>query len=78
MKATSDKGRDRLSRRRFVVNTSTFGAASLLGLSRPVASEPQLETTKIRIVSAPATCFAPLYLAEELLHLEGSGCVNVR
>jgi len=48
-----------------------LGAATLLGLPRTAASEPSLEITKIRLVHAPAICFAPQYLAEELLRLEG-------
>ena len=61
-----------LARREFLKYTSAMGAASLLGLlPRSAAAEPPPETTKIRLVHAPAICFAPQYLAEELLRLEG-------
>ncbi len=59
------------TRRQFLEITSALGAASLLGYSRLAAAEPPPETTKIRLVHAPAICFAPQYLAEELLRLEG-------
>src|SRR6266850_3311261 len=59
------------SRREFLAGTSMLGAATLLGLPRTAASEASLEITKIRLVHAPAICFAPQYLAEELLRLEG-------
>ena len=59
------------TRRQFLESTSVLGAASLLGYSRIAAAEPPPETRKIRLVHAPAICFAPQYLAEELLRLEG-------
>ena len=59
------------SRREFLAGTSMLGAATLLGLPRTAAAEPLLETTKIRLVHAPAICLAPQYMAEELLRLEG-------
>ena len=59
------------TRRQFLESTSILGAASLLGYSRIAAAEPPPETRKIRLVHAPAICFAPQYLAEELLRLEG-------
>src|SRR5512134_766330 len=70
MRAVSH-GSHGLNRRRFVLSASALAATSLFGLSRTLAAEPQPETKRVRIVTAPATCFAPLYLAEELLHLEG-------
>jgi NitT/TauT family transport system substrate-binding protein len=59
------------SRRQFLARTSALGAASLLGISRPVFAEPPLDTTKIRLVHQPAICLAPQYLAEDLLRSEG-------
>ncbi len=59
------------SRREFLAGTSMVGAATFLGLPRTAAAEPPPETTKIRLIHAPAICLAPQYLAEELLHLEG-------
>jgi NitT/TauT family transport system substrate-binding protein len=51
---------------------STMGALTLPGIAPVVhAAEPPPETTKIRLLHTPAICFAPQYLAEELLRLEG-------
>jgi len=61
-----------LSRRRFVMGTSTMVAAGLFGHhSCRAAAESRLETTKIRLCHAPSICVAPQYLAQELLYLEG-------
>ena len=59
MKTVSDKSRDGFCRRRFIASTSALGAASLLGLSRVVAAEPPLETTRIRLSQIPGICIAP-------------------
>jgi NitT/TauT family transport system substrate-binding protein len=59
------------NRREFLAGTSMLGAATLLGLPRTAAAKPPPETTKVRLVHAPAICFAPQYLAEGLLRLEG-------
>ena len=71
MKKSDDKSGGGFSRRRFLASTSTLGAVAALGLSRRVAAEPPPETTKIRLVNAPAICFGPQFLAEELLRMEG-------
>jgi len=63
--------RNGVGRRRFLTNTSAWGAAALLGLPRTAASEPPPETRRIRLVHDPAICLAPQYLAEDLLRLEG-------
>ena len=48
------------------------GTGALLGLqSNSLAAEPPPETTKIRIIRSPAICFAPLYMAEDILRAEG-------
>lgn len=60
-----------MSRRRFLQQTSALGAASLLGIVGEVQADPPPETKTIRLIHAPAICFAPQYLAEELLRLEG-------
>jgi NitT/TauT family transport system substrate-binding protein len=61
-----------LPRRRFLANASALGGAALLGLHTSARSaDPPPETTKLRLLHVPAICHAPLYLAEELLHLEG-------
>ena len=59
------------TRRRFLSSTTALGAASILGWSEMSRAEPPPETKKIRLFHAPFACFAPQYLAEELLHLEG-------
>jgi NitT/TauT family transport system substrate-binding protein len=64
------------TRRQFLESASALGAASLLGYSDLAAAEPPPETKKIRLVHAPSICFAPQYLAEELLRLEGFAEVN--
>ena len=59
------------TRRQFLERSSALGTASLLGFSRSAAAEPPPEVKKIRLVKIPAICFAPEYVAEELLRLEG-------
>ena len=60
-------------RREFVKGVAAVvGSAGLLGYDMmPAVAEPPPEVTKIRLVQNPAICFAPQYLAEELLRLEG-------
>lgn len=60
------------SRRAFVGGLTTAGMAGLLGL-RPeqIAAEPPSETTSLRLVLSPAVCFAPQFVAKELLRNEG-------
>jgi NitT/TauT family transport system substrate-binding protein len=71
MNSVNAKGAGGLPRRRFLVSTSALGAASFLGLPRAATAEPPPEVRRIRLFHAPVTCLAPLYLAEELLRLEG-------
>ena len=60
------------SRREFLKGVSLAGTAALLGLDADaVAAELPPETTKLRLVRSPTTCWAPLYLADELLRREG-------
>ena len=60
------------SRRRFLGGVTLAGTAGLLGVyPRPVAAEPPLETTRIRLLQFTSACQAPLYLSEELLRTEG-------
>jgi hypothetical protein len=59
------------SRRDFLFHASAVGVASLFGLPRFAHAEPPPEVGTIRIVRTPALCFAPQFLAEELLRLEG-------
>src|SRR6187455_1439457 len=65
------EGHSGAARRKFIADTAALGAASLLGFGGPVSAESSPETDRIRIVKAPAICLAPLYLAEELLRVEG-------
>ncbi len=63
---------NQLSRRNFLGGLALAGTAAFLGLkSESAAAEPPPETTRIRIHDAPITCFAPVYVAEDLLHAEG-------
>jgi NitT/TauT family transport system substrate-binding protein len=62
------------SRRDFLASASlaaTAGAAGILGTRASFADEAPLETTTVRIEKQANICFAPQYVAEELLHAEG-------
>ena len=62
----------RWSRREFLSKLTLAGTVTLLGLKpKLAAAEPPPETTRIRIHDAPITCFAPVYIAEQLLRAEG-------
>lgn len=58
-------------RRDFMQQATALGAPSLLGLPRASRAEPPPEITRTCPVKVPTLCFAPQYLAEDLLHLEG-------
>ena len=59
-------------RREVLTALSAGGAAALLGLRvGPARAEPPPETTRIRIHDSPIACFAPSFVAGELLKLEG-------
>src|SRR6266851_436164 len=59
------------SRRRFLGGVLA-GTAGFLSLhAGPVAAEPPLETTRLRLHRSPTICLAPQYMAEELLQGEG-------
>ncbi len=60
------------SRREFLSAAALAGTGALLGLrSESIAAEAPPETTKLRLVHSSAICFAPEYIAEELLLSEG-------
>ena len=60
------------NRREFLGGPTLASAALILGLkSEPATAEPPPETTRIRIHDAPISCFAPIYIAAELLKAEG-------
>src|SRR5262245_55921034 len=59
-------------RRDFLTRSALAGAAGLLGrMPEPVAAEPPPETTTLRLLEIPALCWAPQYVAQELLQAEG-------
>ena len=63
---------DGWSRRAFLCRLGLAGAAGLVGLrADPAAAEPPPETTKLRLIRTTGMCWAPQYVAEELLHAEG-------
>jgi NitT/TauT family transport system substrate-binding protein len=60
------------SRRRLLTYASAVTAAAALGIPGTVsAADPPPEIRKLRLLHVPAICHAPVYLAEEMLHLEG-------
>jgi NitT/TauT family transport system substrate-binding protein len=62
----------RLSRRELLGHVAAAGTAALVGgRPRAAAAEPPPETTRIRLVGSRALCFAPQFVAEELLRDEG-------
>jgi NitT/TauT family transport system substrate-binding protein len=65
------------NRREFLSALTLAGSGALLGLrANAVAAEPPLETTKIRLIPIRGTiCYAPMYIAEELL--KGEGFTNI-
>ena len=60
-----------MNRRTFIKRTSSLGAVSLLGISSQSRAETSPPTRKIRLGRSSFICFAPQYLAEEFLRLEG-------
>jgi len=59
------------TRRRFLTTLSTACAASTLLSRRGLAAESALETTTVRLGRMPVICFAPQYVCESLLRVEG-------
>jgi NitT/TauT family transport system substrate-binding protein len=66
MSSRQDEG---WSRRKFLAELTLAGTTGLLGLRpRPLAAEPPLETTKLRLLKETGRiCWAPQYIAEDLL-----------
>ena len=61
-----------ISRRRFLRTLTGATAAGLVTVdARPVAAEPPPETTRLRLLKTPSLCWAPQYIADELLRAEG-------
>ena len=59
------------TRRDFLSSTTALGAASFLGWPDISRAEPPPETTRFRIAHGPFICYAPQFLAEEFLRMEG-------
>ncbi|MGH7311865.1 MAG: hypothetical protein ACREJV_01740 [Candidatus Rokuibacteriota bacterium] len=60
-----------ITRRQFASGLAAAGTTSLLGAPLR-AAEPPPETTRLRFIVIPdSICFAPQYVAEELLRAEG-------
>jgi len=60
------------SRRQFVGGVTGAVTAGLLGLhAEQVAAEPPPETTRLRLARTTSMCWAPQYVAEDLLRAEG-------
>src|SRR5262245_3599630 len=59
------------TRRGFLTGLSLAGAAGLLRAPPALAAGGSLETTAVRLVNDGSTCFAPEYVAEDLLRAEG-------
>ena len=62
--------RSSVSRREFLSISGALAAAGMLRASE-VSAETPPEIKKIRLLHVPAVCHAPVYLAEELLRMEG-------
>ncbi len=61
-----------ITRRDFVQFGALAGAASLFGGNREaLGAEPPPETKRLRIARIPDNCYAPQYMAEEMLRGEG-------
>jgi NitT/TauT family transport system substrate-binding protein len=59
------------TRRQFLAGLSLTSAAGLVGARPALAAEAALEITSVRITKNPGICYAPQYVAEELLRDEG-------
>src|SRR6516164_9151651 len=59
------------TRRRFLTTLSAAGAAGFVPVPRAAGADEPLETTSVRITKNQNICYAPEYLAEELLRDEG-------
>ncbi len=61
-----------MRRRAFLSGVSAMGAGSWVGLrSRGAGAEPPPETTRLRLLKTASVCWAPQYLADDLLRAEG-------
>ncbi len=60
-----------VTRREFLKASCTLGAASILPFAKSAAAKQSPEVTRVRMGHLRAICTAPLYLAEDMLRLEG-------
>src|SRR5689334_13827829 len=65
-------------RRSFLLRSSALGDACLIEAPRTVMAEAPLEISSIRFVHGPWLCYAPQYLAEDLLRMEGFTDIDYR
>jgi NitT/TauT family transport system substrate-binding protein len=66
-----------MRRRDFLRGVSGGGLGALLGLRHERAdAEPPPETTRLRLLRSPTMCWAPQYVAEDLLKAEGFTAVS--
>jgi NitT/TauT family transport system substrate-binding protein len=66
-----------MRRRDFLRGVSGGGLGALLGLRNGRAeAEPPPETTRLRLLRSPTMCWAPQYVAEDLLKAEGFTAVS--
>jgi NitT/TauT family transport system substrate-binding protein len=61
----------RQNRRDFIASASLAAAAGVLGARGPLAADGPLETTRVRLKQSAAICFAPAYVVEPFLRVEG-------
>src|SRR5262245_39875533 len=60
------------TRREIVKGLTVAGVAGGLGFrTAPASAEQPPETTRLRLIKAPSICWAPQYIAEDLLRAEG-------
>ena len=61
-----------IGRRAFLTGTTAAAAVMTVGMTaRSASAEPPPETTKIRLLRSTSLCWAPQFMAEELLRTEG-------
>jgi NitT/TauT family transport system substrate-binding protein len=59
------------NRRHFLTGLSSASATALVGVPNSIGQEAPPEITKLRLLKTSSICWAPQYIAEELLHTEG-------
>jgi NitT/TauT family transport system substrate-binding protein len=59
------------TRRRLLTTLAWAGAGAILVPGRVAAAEPPPETTTVRFAKIPVICFAPQYVCDALLRVEG-------